>query len=105
VTHLGVYTPSSEALQAAIATLLALEYSFCKELSTLELLQASNLQRNQYLSLGIIWVPLEIHIKTLLVPHDLQYLKSYPYVFPPPGMQTIDNLFCSTSSTALLIFL
>jgi hypothetical protein len=78
VTHLGAYTPYLEAIQAAIATLLALAYSFYKELLTLELLQASSLQRSQYLSSGVVQVPPEIHLKTPLVPHDLQYLRPHP---------------------------
>jgi hypothetical protein len=31
VTHLGVYTPSSKSLQAAVAVLSTLVYSSCKE--------------------------------------------------------------------------
>jgi hypothetical protein len=96
---------SSEALQDAIATLLALAYSFYKELLTLELLQALSLQRSQYIFSEVVRVPPRIHLQTLLVPHDLQSLRLHPYMFPPHGLQIIDSLFCSTSSYALLRFL
>ena len=78
VTCLGECTPSSEALQAAIAVLSALVYSFCKDILILELLQASSLQRIQYLSLGVVQVPPEIHLETPLVQHDLQSLRLNP---------------------------
>jgi hypothetical protein len=78
VTHLGEYTPSSKSLQASFAVLLAMLYSFCKEILILELLQASSLQKSQYLFLGVVLVPPGTPPQNILILHGLQYLTPYP---------------------------
>jgi hypothetical protein len=97
--------PSSRDPQDVIAVLSALMYSFCKGFSTLELLQESSLQRSQYLSLRVVWIPPEIYPQTPLVPHGIQSLTPYPQVLPPSRMQIIDSLSYSTSLAALLRFI